>query len=227
VYWQGGDRWQRIFDFLYNQTSYFYLTPKIGVYNKMRFAIRQGGGEERLEAAALPQNQWCHVAVTLSDSLACLYVNGQIADQSAEFSLNPLDIRPVINYLGRGQYVSVLFKGQLDDFRVYNYPLSSEQVAALAANGPDAALPGISGSELNELKIWPLPARDVLYLDCGQDIRETGQISLYRLDGNTVATYALKSRKAELDLSSLAAGIYILQVNHSGGSAFRTIVIEP
>ena len=193
----------------------------------MRFAIRQGGGEERLEAAALPQNQWCHVAVTLSDSLACLYVNGQIADQSAEFSLNPLDIRPVINYLGRGQYVSVLFKGQLDDFRVYNYPLSSEQVAALAANGPDAALPGISGSELNDLKIWPLPARDVLYLDCGKDLRENGQISLYSLHGDIVASFSITGRKAEMDVSGLTSGVYLLKIKHEEGNAFRTIVVKP
>ena len=227
VYWQGGDSWQRIFDFLSDQTSYFYLTPKIGVYNKMRFAIRKGGGEERLEAAALPQNEWCHVAVTLSDSLACLYVNGEIADQSTEFNLSPADIRPVINYLGRGQYVSVLFKGQLDDFRVYNYPLSSEQVAALAANGPDAALPGISGSELNDLKIWPLPARDVLYLDCGKDLRENGQISLYSLHGDIVASFSLTGRKAEMDVSGLTSGVYLLKIKHEEGNAFRTIVVKP
>ncbi len=226
VNWQGGDSWQRIFDFLYDQTSYFYLTPKIGVFNKMRFAIRNKGGEERLEAAALPKNQWCHVAVTLSDSLACLYVNGEIADQSTQFSLNPADVRPIINYLGRGQHVSVLFKGQLDDFRVYSYPLSPDEVAALAANGPDA-LPGNSGSEISELKIWPLPARDLLYLDCGRDLQGSGQIDLYSLDGNKVATYALKGSKAELDLSHLAAGIYILQLNHGGSSTLRTIIIEP
>ncbi|MDD2559613.1 MAG: RICIN domain-containing protein [Bacteroidales bacterium] len=225
VYWQGGDSWQRIFDFLSDQTSYFYLTPKIGVYNKMRFAIRKGGGEERLEAAALPQNQWCHVAVTLSDSLACLYVNGEIADQSAEFSLSPLDIQPVINYLGRGQYVSVLFKGQLDDFRAYSYPLSPTEVAALAANGPDAALPGIAKSEMNDLTIWPLPARDVLYIDCGQDLREAGQISLYKLNGNKIASYGIRGRRAELDLSGITPGVYLLQLSYRGSKVFKTIVL--
>jgi hypothetical protein len=119
-----------------------------------------------------------------------------------------------------------LFKGQLDDFRVYSYPLSHNEVATLAANGPDA-LPGISGSEISELKIWPLPARDLLYLDCGLDLRGTGQIDLYSLDGNKVATYTLKGSKAELDLSHLAAGIYILQLKHGGSRTFRTIVVEP
>lgn len=227
VYWLGGESWQRIFDFLYDPSSYFYLTPKIGVYNKMRFAIRNGGNEEKLEATALPQNKWTHVAVTLGDGLACLYVDGKIVDQSGAFTIKPSDIKPTINYLGRGQHVSVLFKGQLDDFRVYSYPLSSEQVASLATNGPDAALPGISKGDLSELKIWPLPARDVLYLDCAQDSHQTGQISLYTLNGHKIGVYDFKESKTKLDISGLSAGIYLLQVNYGDNNAFRTIVVEP
>src|SRR5947208_702045 len=66
VKWDGGNAWQRIFDFGNDTTTYMFLTPKSG-NNTMRFAITTGGGagEQTLDTSVLPAGQWVHLALTL------------------------------------------------------------------------------------------------------------------------------------------------------------------
>ncbi len=131
VYWNGGGIWQRIFDFGNGEDQNLFLTPSADA-GQLRFAIKNGGAEERLTATGLPTGQWSHVAVTLSGSTGRLYVNGKLVDESTAFTISPLDFKPVLNYIGRSQYPDALLNGSIDDFRVYNYALTATEVAMVA-----------------------------------------------------------------------------------------------
>jgi hypothetical protein len=62
-----------------------------------------------------------------------LYNDGELAASSDEFTLKPSDIMPSLCYIGRSQFAAdPMFKGTIDDFRIYNYALTAEEVAALA-----------------------------------------------------------------------------------------------
>jgi hypothetical protein len=130
VYWNGGDAWQRIFDFGNGEEQYMFLTPSSNA-GKLRFAIKNGGEEQILDAAALPEGSWSHIAVTLGASAASLYVNGELVAESNEVTIRPIDFKPVLNYIGRSQYSDPLLNGSIDDFRVYNYALSAGEVGDL------------------------------------------------------------------------------------------------
>jgi len=132
VYWNGGDAWQRIFDFGNGVAEHLYLTPATDA-NVMRFAIDAGAGEQGLETTALSSNQWVHVALVLDSSGATLYLDGVAATQNAAVTLTPNDIGPVSNFIGRGQSGGPTFDGRIDDFRVYNYGLGEEEVLALVS----------------------------------------------------------------------------------------------
>lgn len=137
TYWTGLTAWQRIFDFGNGESQYMFLTARSAT-GKLRFAIKNGGDEQQLDASNyLTRNLWQHVAVTIDPEQVCLYVNGVLAASSKTMTIRPSDIHPIFNYIGRSQFSSdPLFKGYIDDFRIYNYALSGDEVNALAtANG--------------------------------------------------------------------------------------------
>jgi len=131
VYYRGGNTWQRLFDFGNGTDQYLFLTTNCG--NGPRFAIRNGGEEQRVNAGTtLGSNRWHHLAVTLEEGKACLYVNGVLKGTNENLSIKPSDIRPTLNYIGRSQFAAdPLMRAYVDDFVVYNYALSAEEVQAL------------------------------------------------------------------------------------------------
>ncbi len=138
VHWNGGATWQRIFDFGNDTNQYLFLTPAAAGAG-LRFAIKNGGGEQQLNAPALPTGQWTHVAVTLAGPAARLYVNGVEVAFSGAFTIKPSDFSPVLNYIGDSQFdADPGFNGLVDEFRVYNHALAAADIAALVAGPPPA-----------------------------------------------------------------------------------------
>ncbi|GAA3980634.1 hypothetical protein GCM10022210_34880 [Mucilaginibacter dorajii] len=129
VYWNGGSAGQRIFDFGNDQDQYMFLTPNSGA--GLRFAIKNSGTEQGLEAPALPSGVWSHVAVTLDSTGVIIYVNGVQVAASTAITTRPLDFKPILNYIGRSQYADPLFNGTINDFRVYNYALPPNEITQL------------------------------------------------------------------------------------------------
>lgn len=130
VYWKGGSQWQRIFDFGNNTNQYLFLSPRSGS-NTLRFAIKNGGGEQFVETGQLAADQWVHVAVTLGDGTGKLYVNGELKAEKNNMTIKPSDFKPSNNYIGRSQFADPLFTGKIDDFRVYDTVLSAEEIQAV------------------------------------------------------------------------------------------------
>jgi hypothetical protein len=136
VLWNGGGSWQRIFDFGFDLTHYLFLTPRSSG-GFLRFAIRDGGEEERLDAPPLTPGAWTHVAVTISANTGKLFVNGSLVATSTSLSISPGDVGTRFNYLGKSLFPSdPLFGGRFDDFRFVSSALSDAQVAAIYSTPP-------------------------------------------------------------------------------------------
>jgi Concanavalin A-like lectin/glucanases superfamily len=128
--WRSSDaNWQRIFDFGSGTANYMMLTFVNGV---LRFEICRNSSTQAFETAAPPMDRWAHVAVTFVGNWATLYINGAVRI-TVLFSNNPTHLNLAQNYLGKSQFPDLLFKGRLDDFRLYNQGLSAAEVSALAA----------------------------------------------------------------------------------------------
>jgi autotransporter-associated beta strand protein len=136
INWSGGANWQRIFDFGNSTTHYLFLTPSSGS-GTLRFAIKNGGSEQIVETSGLAQNQWRHVAVTLSGNTARLYVNGVLAAQNTSLSITPASFSPRVNFLGESQFIAdPLFSGLMDEVLITDYAMSAAQIAGLQTNTP-------------------------------------------------------------------------------------------
>ncbi|NLM69510.1 MAG: LamG domain-containing protein [Firmicutes bacterium] len=129
VNWREGNHWQRIVDFGNNTSQYFFITPNSGS-NTLRFAITSGRGEQWVETAPLPKNEWVHVAVTLGNGEANLYVNGELK-ASGKIDIVPADFEPALNYVGNSQWPDPLFNGLIDELYISNVALSAEEIVEL------------------------------------------------------------------------------------------------
>lgn len=127
VKWKGGNDWQRIFDFGNNTNQNVFLTPRSGE-GTLRFAIKNGGGEQFVETSSLPVNEWVHVTVTLGNNTAKLYVNGEEAASADGITIKPSDFQPKVNYIGKSMYPDPLFNGMLDEFSIFNYAMNADEV---------------------------------------------------------------------------------------------------
>lgn len=140
VKWNGGADWQRIFDFGNNTTKYLFLTPRANT-GKLRFAIRNGGTEQTIEApTALATGSWQHVAVTLDGARGLLYLNGQPVATNNSLTIRPWQLLARTNYLGDSQFAAdPAFNGRLDSFRIFGRPLSGAEIKDLAYAHPALA----------------------------------------------------------------------------------------
>jgi autotransporter-associated beta strand protein len=152
VYWNGGANWQRIFDLGAGTSNYLFLTPSSGS-GTLRFAIKDGGGEQQLNhTAALPTNMWTHVAVTINGNTGKLFVNGALVATNTSMTLNPVDVGTQFNFLGKSQFsADPYFAGRLDDVQFLPYALADAKIAAMMTNNPPAfsssVITGTSGTQ--------------------------------------------------------------------------------
>jgi Concanavalin A-like lectin/glucanases superfamily len=169
--------WSRIFDFGNGTTTYMYLTPRNGFDYTMRFAISTSGatGEQKINCpVAVNPGAWHQMAVSLNAGTGVLYLDGVAVGTNGDLTLNPSSLGGTAhNYLGKSQSGSdPYFNGSLDEFRIYNVALSSAEVAATAALGPDQLLstnPPVMGLALTETNLtvsWPLASVDFTLQSC-------------------------------------------------------------
>ncbi len=129
VKWDGSADWHRVWDFGNDDTQYLFLTPHNG--SVIRFAIKDGGDEQIVNSEdAIVVGEWTYIAVTLSGDTAKLYVNGELQGTNDAVTIDPIDIKPALNYIGESQFAAdKLFNGSIDDLKIYNYALTTVEIA--------------------------------------------------------------------------------------------------
>ncbi|WP_327432779.1 beta-L-arabinofuranosidase domain-containing protein [Streptomyces sp. NBC_01236] len=139
--------WARVFDFGDDTTRYLYLAAR-NASGVPRFAITTGGpgGEQGLNgSAALPLNEWSHLAVTIAGGTGTLYVNGTAVDRNTAMSLTPAALGTLKNnWLGRSNYsTDPVFAGAFDEFNAWSRALTAAEITALqSSRAADASTGG-------------------------------------------------------------------------------------
>jgi len=221
VYRIGNASWQRIFDFGNSTDEYMFLTPWSNT-GKLHFGIKNGGTEQSLQVNGLATGAWYHVAVTIGSNGTIMYLNGNPVAQNPGMLIRPMDFNPLQNYIGNSQWPDPLFNGRIDDFRVYNYALSPEQITSLY-NGTLSTEESILESSVS---VWPNPAKDVLHITTHNSALST--LEMYDLNGRMIINQMVKNRNdIDLDISNLTSGIYILKINSEDqGTLIKKVAVR-
>jgi Concanavalin A-like lectin/glucanases superfamily/F5/8 type C domain len=127
--------WTRIFDFGTGTQVNMFLTPRAGVGgNPVRFAITTNGGgaEQQVNRAGSLPTGWQHVAVTRAGTTGTIYINGAPVATSPNITLSPSSMgNTTNNWIGRSQYNDPMLAGLVDEFQIYDRPLTPEEVQSL------------------------------------------------------------------------------------------------
>jgi hypothetical protein len=188
----GSGGWARIFDFGNSTagedfpaptggaagTQYMFLAFPSG-FGNLRGAYTVGGGgaaEQLIEWVGNrpPPGQLVHVAwVSRGPSqMGRLYVDGALVGSNPGVNLTPASLGPTVNnWLGRAQFNDPFFRGQFEEFRIWDGAMTPAQVAASLAAGPNADVGGgvrlrIAREPDGKVKVsWPVEATDYV-LEC-------------------------------------------------------------
>ncbi|MFI6427933.1 LamG-like jellyroll fold domain-containing protein [Promicromonospora sp. NPDC050880] len=99
-----------------------------------------GSAQERLvlgQGNDLPLNEWTHVVFTQSGSVGKIYFDGELQATRDDFTVTIGDVgvdgRTTTNLVGGTSWPDARWDGLVDDFRMFGYELTAEQVADLHA----------------------------------------------------------------------------------------------
>ena len=85
-------------------------------------------------SANLPRGAWQHIAYTLADNVAVLYLNGKEVARNDNVTLKPADIgdgATAANFIGRSLYRNDnYFHGKIADFQIWDGALTAAEIAA-------------------------------------------------------------------------------------------------
>ena len=104
--------------------------------NPTQERLTLGGGND------LPLNAWTHVVFTMSGSTGKIYFDGELQATRTDFNLGIGDVGvdgvTTANLIGGTSWPDARFDGLVDDFQMYAYELSADEVTELF-EGPNAA----------------------------------------------------------------------------------------
>ncbi len=115
----------------------------VGEDDCMELSLSNGGsitlaasnarGNDVISTTEAPFRTRVHIAVTVEDGHASLYVDGKAVGSGLD---GYIPTERLLNYIGRGQKATNnYFSGLISDLRVYNYALSASDIAGIALDG--------------------------------------------------------------------------------------------
>jgi hypothetical protein len=162
---------------------------------------------------SIPVQVWTHVGLTYSGDTARIYING-ILDTTAfrlwNTSTGMLNIGRM-GFSGGGQTAPVYFfpyKGVLDDFRIYNRVLNTQEIWNLAHDNFNIVrLRDWRSLESGTGIVYPNPVNNTFRIDGIENILS---VCIYNISGMEMRFFA--NQQEFYDISDLIEGVYYMVV---------------
>lgn len=176
--------WARLFEFGTATNNTMFVTPDVGRLWDPRFDIQVNGASQQLTPDLGQDNwigpgTWHHVVVTLSGNTGRMYVDGVLRATNTGMTHNPTNLGATLNYIGKSQWPNDPgFDGLIDELKIYNYALTTEQIAEeyLAYADPAGYICNL------ELTALPYDYND----DCRVDLADFAMFAATWLDSHRI-----------------------------------------
>ncbi|MES2777228.1 MAG: glycosyl hydrolase [Bacteroidota bacterium] len=223
----------RLFDFGTSTTNFMMLSPRyvVGGVPGVRYKITAAAGTfQPVIPYDLPLDTWVHVVISQKDSVFKFYVNGTLQYTDSTDKVKPSDLGITTqNYIGRSVWSTDPYCDHAyDDFRIYNYAVSDQNVAELylANQSLPIRLMSFDGKATGQgnLLNWKLTTEGDatrVELEKGSDARNFSSIySLTTAENNNVQSFSFTDSRI-----SGAINYYRLKmIETNGRTAYSPVV---
>jgi hypothetical protein len=172
------------------------------------------------------QNNWVHVVWVMSPEYSKIYVNGTLKTTIYESGSNT-GFHNELSYIGARQGSDTpenLFRGKLDELKIYNRELADDEVQSLYQSYNFQNLRGLYNGTFNEVPdanilIYPNPVTDYVVVETTDFTDyEEDQVRIFNLSGNIVYSTTISAYRNQINLPDLKGqGVFIIQVSSPEG----------
>ncbi|RXK86013.1 glycosyl hydrolase [Filimonas effusa] len=212
----------RLFDFGNGTSTFMVFVPRTGT--SVRYKITCATGTyDRYIPFEIPLDTWVHVAISQQGNIFKFYANGELKYSDSAATVKPADMGITTqNFLGRSQFSADAYSDHTyDDFRIYNYALSDQNINDLVNNNTllvsarsvmnlDDTVKQKTNDNNASIQLYPNPARTYVKV-AGLDSRVVNHYSLFSVSGNRIAAGIVKGGTIQLP-ANLPVGNYIVQI---------------
>lgn len=181
------------------------------------------------------EGEWHHYVAVVGENFNTGYLDGQeMVDRRYNFGndgYSQFFANAVLHeklWLGKGYWDETVqyFDGAIDELRIYNRPLTGEEVKSLYddASSVTSVNPVEKGS--SKIEVYPNPARGKLNYDISRLDKEVQNFEMTDLSGKVAISRKSVSEKDQLDISHLPSGAYFLNFYHNRGIYRKKVVIS-
>jgi hypothetical protein len=218
--WAGGAPWQRVYSFGHTETVWacHYYCP--GDNNMVLRVTSLGYLQEWQDFTfdTLDLNVWYFTAVIFKGDSSKVWLNNQLILNDS-VPTTPQEFQTgdsSINVIGKSHWADATFNGMIDDFRIYNYALSDEEVLALYEEG-NVSVPKVKPEA--DIHLYGLDGK-IMYSNVNENSVRT--VSVYSITGSLLFR---SDRISDLQHTKFIPGIYIVRMAKDGAILSRKVVI--
>lgn len=182
----------------------------------------------------IAKNQWHHFVVVVDENYNTGYLNGEeLVDRDynfgdkgdSEFFEDALVDQEF--WLGKGHWdrTEQFFDGAIDELKIFNRPLSDQEVKNLYNEGITASGKNLSLSKQNPW-IYPNPAKNKLQIDLTKIGFKPLMITIADVTGKQLLSVQPMKENMEMDLQNIPKGLYTVNVIGEHEALNQTMVIE-
>jgi len=205
-----------------SNSNYFVGAAATGISNSVRIT---GNGQNNYDYSVIP-SQWNYVCVIFEGTIdsALVYINGIYIDKkylnySTQISTQSLIFGPRV-YTSYPQS-----NGQLDDIRIYNRALNSDEINTLYHE--DGWLGMNEFTTENAFSVYPDPANDNITIESTSlnNIKDE-IISIYNIQGQLLMQQPMLKLINNIDILSLESGLYIIKIKTKNRVVIKKFIKE-
>ncbi|MCF8231000.1 MAG: T9SS type A sorting domain-containing protein [Bacteroidales bacterium] len=181
------------------------------------------------------EGEWHHFVAVVGENYNTGYLDGQEMvsrrysfgnDTFSQFFADAVLHEKL--WLGKGYWDETVqyFDGAIDELRIYEEPLTAEQVQSLYSDTTTTTSTNPLKEGSSDIKVYPNPASEKVNYDIANVEATVTAVKLTDMSGKVVINQPKAADKKHLDISHLPEGVYFMNFHHKEGIYRKKVVIS-